>query len=272
MGLVTEKRESFRNGLRTDFYRTATFDVENIKLFEEAVKSGYGDAKRTFDNIGEFWKDKESEKQQFFTVMAENIQKIFKEAVSAHWHDDLCQLFCKELTNLGYHPIVNGREKITTYGQAQKVINMAFKYLYCIEGAQKYHNIFAKCHMPLDSYTLSWYRKVAGKNAEIKADTKWSSLTKELYVNIQTEICKFLQEGQFIQIDSQSVFLPKYPLDAELIIWPEEILLKAGNDFAKTLDPSFKKRDSDSMQLMKDILHQQLPQHCNLDMCICKKQ
>lgn len=42
------------------------------------------------------------------------------------------------------------------FGKAQKVINMAFKYLYCFDDAPLYPDHFKHCHMPIDSYTLNW--------------------------------------------------------------------------------------------------------------------
>ena len=44
-----------------------------------------------------------------------------------------------------------------TVGQAQKIINMSFKYLFCcadIRNSKMSH--FTWCHMPLDSVTLEW--------------------------------------------------------------------------------------------------------------------
>lgn len=54
------------------------------------------------------------------------------------------------------------KEKINvTYGQAQKIVNMAFKYLYCIY--YKYGNFndaqFTDCHMPIDSFSIEWFKR-----------------------------------------------------------------------------------------------------------------
>lgn len=269
MELVTEKRKAFRDGLKTDFYRTTKFDVNNKELFTQAVRDGYGDAKRTFKKIGDFWQDKDEEKKNFFEEIAESIQNVFCKEIPDEWHEKLCRSFCNELTALGYCPVIDGQERTVTYGQAQKVINMAFKYLFCTDGAEG--RVFEMCHMPLDSYTLSWYRKISGKDAVIKADATWSGLDEDLYKKLQKEIRKHLERGCQIEIDNEKIQLPKQPLYAECIIWPEEILLKVGNDFMKTLDPDYKRRTSDSMQLMKYILKDQLPKYCNLDIHISEK-
>ena len=50
-----------------------------------------------------------------------------------------------------------------TYGQAQKIINMAFKYLYCCRHDSAMEERFKACHMPLDSFSLEWFKRNLGK-------------------------------------------------------------------------------------------------------------
>lgn len=268
MELVMQQRSAFRNGLKDKrFDKTAKFDANNLHLFKVAVLLGYGDAKRTFSKIGEFWNNKQIQRDAFFETIAKKLQLLFTNNASDTWHEDLCENFCSELAQLGYNNV--------TYGQAQKVINMALKYLFCFDGAEKYKTVFDKCHMPLDSYTLSWYRKLpkpVDKNARIYYDTKWSNLTKEKYIAIQDHIRDRLKNDSKIKIDDQEILLPNQPLYAEFIIWPEEILLMAGNSFMKALNPDHKNIDSDSMCLLKHILYQQLPKYCKLDVSITEKK
>lgn len=62
-----------------------------------------------------------------------------------------------------------------TFGHAQKIVNMAFKYLYCCHGAEKYEDtVFSHCHMPLDRNTIADYRKYITKEDTIPV---WSKLT-----------------------------------------------------------------------------------------------
>lgn len=79
------------------------------------------------------------------------------------------------------------------YGQAQKIVNMAFKYMYCVwYGKKEYKEYLEKCevcHMPLDSFSLEWINRcyIKGKNLKKYAkdfdDTVWNqkSLKKEVY-------------------------------------------------------------------------------------------
>ena len=87
------------------------------------------------------------------------------------------------------------------YGQAQKVINMAFKYLYCCEGAEKYNSKFADCHMPLDQFTLAWFFMEGNPLYQ-----GWSWLDKTTYNSINEEVKKILKTCI---------------LDKELVIWNE---------------------------------------------------
>jgi len=260
MECVKRQRATFRDGIKDKrFDKTAEFDPQNLELFKTAVLLGYNDTKRTLTNIGAFWKDKQEQKECLFNALAERIRNLFTCQCAKTWHEDLCEFFCENLRKLGYTNI--------NYGQAQKVINMAFKYLFCYDGAEAYKSVFEKCHMPLDSYTLAWYRKLPkakDEKAHIRYDTKWSNLEEAQYKAIQVHILTCLKKGCQIVTNNTVSDLPEQPFYAEFIIWPEEILLQAGNAFMKTLDADHKKITSDSGLLFKQILCEKLPQFCNL--------
>jgi len=92
-------------------------------------------------------------------------------------------------------------------GQAQKILNMAFKYLYCCkdirEGKAKH---FKYCHMPLDSYTLAWYKRECDTQYDGEA---WSSID---------DIVKYARITESIRqkLNRENVLL------AEFGIWQEE--------------------------------------------------
>ena len=68
------------------------------------------------------------------------------------------------------------------------MINMTFKYIYCLEGAKEREDYFRFCHMPLDSITLEWFYRLKEKGVKITIDNKeekicrkypsWSNLRK----------------------------------------------------------------------------------------------
>ena len=71
------------------------------------------------------------------------------------WHWETCKEFKSDFNS------ITGITGIA-FGKAQKIVNMSFKYLFCLQNAEdkKYAEKFEYCHMPLDSYTLEWYKQV----------------------------------------------------------------------------------------------------------------
>lgn len=94
-----------------------------------------------------------------------------------------------------------------TVGQVQKLINMAFKYLYCCEDfREKRQSHFAFCHMPLDSYTLAWYKRECDPDYDGEA---WSAIDDNAkYFCIVRGVRQKLQG--------------KVVLEEEFSIWAEE--------------------------------------------------
>ena len=218
------------------------FDIKNIALFKAAVEQGYDDAKRTFTGIGAKW-GKTLDKNAIFTMLADKIQDAFqKKEDFDDWHKDTCNSFISELE----------KQYSVTYGQAQKVINMAFKYLYCLDGAdaEEYKIIFDKCHMPLDSYTIEWIfqelyphytfsEKISsdtqkGKNFYKKYTPAWSNL------KVPKDENAFLDEDNNYSYELLKNLVNFHlqdipPLKAEFVIWPEIQLELATKEFLSTL-------------------------------------
>lgn len=126
-------------------------------------------------------------------------------------HLDFCDFF---LTGL------NGIFTSTPqeFGKAQKVINMAFKYLYCFDDATSYLPHFTYCHMPIDSYTLNWCfdNGLYDKKSDIP---NWSTLNKQDYY----DLCKDIRTKL------------KSPLIEEFVIWPDEKAKANEINFIKTI-------------------------------------
>ena len=91
-------------------------------------------------------------------------------------------------------------EQIFTIGQAQKWINMTFKYLHLLDYPEV-QNVYEYCHIPIDSYMLSVTNYTMSK--------PWSKLNNY---------------GEYL--DYQNWFRKKYPndipLDKEFYLWLEE--------------------------------------------------
>lgn len=143
------------------------------------------------------------------------------------WHERMCNIFLNR-----FYQNDKKDNKANKYGKAQKVINMTFKYIYCLEGAKEKEKqgYFKFCHMPLDSITLEWFYRLKEKGVKIMIDNKeekicrkypsWSNLSKEYreekgksiygYIDIQNTIRKYLENNTELT-----------PLKAEFIIWPQ---------------------------------------------------
>lgn len=189
-----------------------------------AVKKAYIDmSPRTFHKNTDWWQDKENvkftkkgepkdertkekedewqeAKNKVLANLAKKFADYFKESNPKDfndWHEETCDYFLTEfkkpLDNFGYIS-----KSSLSYGKAQKIVNMTFKYLFCFDDARNYYDKFTPCHVPLDSYILDWYNQAAkeNKNPNIKpCKTKWSNLKEPEYNTIQSNIKNLLKEN-----------------------------------------------------------------------------
>lgn len=95
--------------------------------------------------------------------------------------------------------------KSATYGNAQKMINILFKYLTCFDDYPKYADLFSYCHMPIDGYIA----RALNGNGVLVPLTPWNKLTYPQYIDLQKDI---------------RINLPRDPnmtiLEGEFILWP----------------------------------------------------
>lgn len=128
-------------------------------------------------------------------------------------HSDFCDFFLTELNKIF-------ASTPQEFGKAQKVINMAFKYLYCFDDATSYLPHFTYCHMPIDSYTLNWCfdNGLYDKKSDIP---NWSTLNKQDYYDLCGKI--------------RTTLLHKSPLIEEFVIWPDEKAKANEINFIKTI-------------------------------------
>ena len=257
---ITKMKQEFKDavtGARKTIIAEAgePWQLCNENVFSAAVKLGYLDMCRTCSGIGK--KISDEQREDIFDAIGAEIKtgmgkscSIAKQEDFDELHTKLCRFCTEQFKEYDYS---------ITYGQAQKIINMAFKYLYCCNDAEKYEEtVFSHCHMPLDSFILKWCSEC---NLPEKCnEDAWSKLGKDKYVKIQQEIRAYLNQGNTYKVGGNEVDLPKTVLDAEFIIWPEEVrrtslkelenlLEKLRKDayFKENLSSSKKKELRDSM-------------------------
>ena len=203
----------------TDFDNNGlcTMNIDNHKDVLLAVKKAYIDLQpRTYKKIFNWWKDSnnvkkdgsrqnhiqkkwENDKIKILEKLADDIENYLKNPNKQfdEWHNEECNDF---LNN--FNPMLNkyGYESIT-YGKAQKIINMTFKYLFCFDDAMNYIAVFDKCHMPIDSYILKWYEKevIKGKSGI----SSWSDMTDTQYFNLQSKIKKYISQNPNLEGPNQ---------------------------------------------------------------------
>ena len=154
------------------------------------------------------------------------------------WHKETCETLIAKMNS-----VIPG---FGTVGKAQKVINMALKYLSCI--CNQYDGILEQCHMTLDGYTLDWYKTHVmpwAKENDLpvpEGNILWSKIEQYAdYTRMQDAIRKYLEQNAeyYINIGSKKtepVLLLDDPFDSEFIIWEGNIIKEKYNSLVKALD------------------------------------
>ena len=235
---INEQKQAFMaevSGTRKNVLDAAgKWRLENGEVYTAAVHLGYLDMCRTCHGIGA--KVSDAQRKASFKTLGEEIKGLLsdssidsQEAFDAK-HKVLCNKYMDLLKKYGY---------AIKYGQAQKVVNMALKYLFCCEDADL--DIFQYCHMPLDGLILNWCKKEFKISVNSDKDA-WSKLSKEKYTDITKAIfCKLKSSSDVkYSIGGEKTILPKIPLEAELVIWREEARKKTTKELLTLLGKSCK--------------------------------
>ena len=199
------------------------------------------------------------------------------------WHHETCEAYCRYMNSLGFSFVM-------TYGRAQKVLNMTFKYLYCTSAYRaSVEGITSFLHMTLDGYTLRWYKEVVLKDInanrakgvpklKVGDVSDWSKMNergKHSYMDIQNRIRAYLsgashyhysinteiieKEAQLNQcknvINVAVSFDParKQPFFAEFIVWEGEIVRSKIEGLFKGLNATYKTWSKDEWTVNADI-------------------
>lgn len=127
------------------------------------------------------------------------------------WHHDTCELFLRVIRDLKIYEEIE-------YGKAQKIVNMMFKHLYCLDGADQYAKHFRSCHMVLDNFTLEWFKRDVGE----KRIDSWSNLVYK-HPAVDHEDYMFYQKKirNYFNLEKNKMYEGLTPFQAEFYIWPE---------------------------------------------------
>lgn len=164
---------SFYNGIKSSEKRSLISPKEQGSIVV-AIKLAYGDAKRTMTGIAKL----KDEKETAFKNLEEKFYEYFNNEAPSDKssfdsvHNKLCEAWCDAFSKVS-------PTHIGTYGKAQKIVNMTFKYLYCCKNILGFEKHFVFCHVPLDSFTLEWFiRECEKRQVSITKGyvASWSSI------------------------------------------------------------------------------------------------
>lgn len=133
-------------------------------IFDCAVYQAYLDMCRTVSGAGK--SDLKEKLEETRSIVAETLRDYFSRKPKENE-----EAFDGWYNSMAFQAGVPAR---LTIGKVQKLFNMAFKYLYCCEDFRsEHHEHFSFCHMPLDSYTLAWYKRECDPGYDGEA---WSAI------------------------------------------------------------------------------------------------
>ena len=106
------------------------------------------------------------------------------------FHEKLCEEFLDAFRRDGVY--------VHTYGNAQKMVNILFKYLTCFSDYDDYADLFSYCHIPIDGIILGKFALIYNVPGTKGTLTKghyhgtyhgnaWSKMGKEDYMSLLNE-------------------------------------------------------------------------------------
>lgn len=188
---------------KNEGYRIVKYKNSPVLELDDIARLAYLDVNRTITNISE-------EQSSKFKAIAVNFinELIQNNPQNQSEFDALHNRFCKECVSLS----TSSAAKIH-YGQAQKLLNMALKYLYNEYAAYKDtvnrfrfpdNNIEQYFHLPIDNQLLDALTKKF--NFSKPSTTAWSKWHENTYLQFQQQIRRRLKPGHS-------------PLQTDYILW-----------------------------------------------------
>jgi len=210
--------------------------VEEPDIYDRAVYQAYLDMCRTVSGVS-----KNDTKRKTSVIAARNsiasrLNSFFEEDI-ANNPSETC-FDCKICFDCWHKETMDEAKTLAeflTYGQVQKIINMAFKYLYCCKDIRdKKSDHFVHCHMALDNYTLAWFERTCKGVFEKRVGSKyrhddWSKITDpNKYFDIINAARCWLKKSKWP--DTENLFI------AEFSIWRHESSIVSLHEVIKAAD------------------------------------
>lgn len=264
---VTEFVKTINRGPLKEYFPKEKTEEKKIDwnkddVYVEALYQGYLDACRTFKWSEKVKKDYPNEEAKrgyiegkFKSGIAREIREYLNKP-KAYPFDVFHEKVCKKLKEC-----FQEKETNITYGQTQKIVNMAFKYLYCL--FYKYGKLkegqFADCHMPLDSFSLEWFKRWISANAKeywkeegnFKKGSvgSWSSMEVSNYKDKEGIKYGYKVYLKYIRKYCEDYNKEKItPLELDFIVWPQIQKIMAAEAFIKTFEKDEEEIEKNDME------------------------
>mgnify|MGYP003297448817 CR=1 FL=1 len=195
-----------------------------------AVKKAYIDmSPRTFKSDGtEKAELNPQKKETLFAALAQRFCDYMQNGAPdfEKWHNTQCEFFITEFRKILKDARKNPAD--ATYGKAQKIVNMTFKYLYCFDDAKDYSERFAPCHMALDSYILAWvqewyldqYNKGKPRRETLsKTGARHLPNWSHLAYSTVDGVPQYIELQEAIRQQVKTEYAGMTPFEAEFLIW-----------------------------------------------------
>jgi len=155
------------------------------------------------DKLYDFFSDNEKNEEEF-----------------EKWHKKVCNEFLGKYNSFLNEKGINKLNNVENqeFGKAQKVVNMTLKYISCYKNVKD--GYFKYCHMPLDVYTLEWFRNKFEKEKIGPNNIVWTKMeygsedSKYSYLWVYNKIKKYAKENEIT------------PLELEFLVWNEHKIIE----------------------------------------------
>ena len=160
-GVIVMRKSTITEDKKKEWWNGTLFEDDLMKL---AIEKAYRDLQRTMRGFPKSGESKKNEGKKQEVALRDEIKKNARERISAKiknmidcniteqttfdkLHEDACEALIEEFKKNEYEGF--------TIGQAQKWINMTFKYLNLLD-CNDIEKIYEFCHIPIDRYILEY--------------------------------------------------------------------------------------------------------------------
>ena len=167
-----------------------------------SIRRAYLDLCRTAHGIGSYGSKVKESKEAIREAIEEIRHRDMTQVEFDEWHKNLCMRLCE----------IFGPKFKFNVGQAQKWVNMTFKYLYVFGEAKApgYRHLYDLCHVPIDKVIMKALKNVPQHDSKGDFQFAWSRID---------DYSEYLAFQELLRKE----FKDSSPLAMEFWLWQGEI-------------------------------------------------